>query len=131
MLEFEEYKVKLNGLKPTLVNLGAALKLDSAREEIKALEEEAAQENFWSDIANSQKVLQRTKQLKNKCEKYDKLCSAWDDLFTICEMALDENDDSMRLELRADFDSFQKELEETFEKMMQETDEMFPPEDKK
>ena len=113
MLEFEEYKVKLNGLKPTLVNLGAALKLDSAREEIKALEEEAAQENFWSDIANSQKVLQRTKQLKNKCEKYDKLCSAWDDLFTICEIALDENDDSMRLELRSDFDSFQKELEET------------------
>jgi peptide chain release factor 2 len=31
----------------------------------------------------------------------------------LCEMALEENDDSMRLELRADFDTFQRELEDT------------------
>jgi peptide chain release factor 2 len=113
MLEFEEYKGKLNSLKPTLETLGSALKLDDARREITELEAEAAKEGFWNDIANSQKVLQRTKQLKNKCAKYDKLCSAWDDLYTICEMALDENDDSMRMELRADFDVFQRSLEDT------------------
>ena len=110
MLEFEEYKGKLNALKPTLENLGIALKLDDARSEISELEAEAAKDGFWNDIQNSQKVLQRTKQLKNKCAKYDKLCSAWDDLYTICEMALDENDDSMRMELRADFDTFQRQL---------------------
>ena len=31
MLEFEEYKVKLNNMKPTLDGLGSALKLDDAR----------------------------------------------------------------------------------------------------
>mgnify|MGYP006888351299 CR=1 FL=1 len=30
MLEFEEYKVKLNNIKPTLDGLGTALKLDDA-----------------------------------------------------------------------------------------------------
>ena len=113
MLEFEEYKSKLNALKPTLENLGAALKLDEARAEIRELEAEAAKEDFWNDIQNSQKVLQRTKQLKNKCEKYDKLRAAWEDLYTICEMALDENDDSMRMELRSDFAEFQRKLEDT------------------
>ena len=30
MLEFEEYKVKLNNIRPTLDGLGSALKLDDA-----------------------------------------------------------------------------------------------------
>ena len=33
MIEFEEYKGKLGGLKPTLEELGTALKLDDARRE--------------------------------------------------------------------------------------------------
>ena len=37
MIEFEEYKVKLNGLKPTLDNLEGALHLDLARREIEEL----------------------------------------------------------------------------------------------
>ncbi len=112
MLEFEEYKSKLNALKPTLANLGVALKLDDARREIAELEAEAAKDGFWNDIQHSQKVLQRTKQLKNKCSSFDKLSANWDDLYTICEMALDENDDSMRDELRSDFDVFQRKLED-------------------
>ena len=60
MLEFEEYKSKLNALKPTLDDLGKALKLDDARSEISELEAEALKDDFWSDIQHSQKVLQRT-----------------------------------------------------------------------
>ena len=112
MLEFEEYKSKLNALKPTLDDLGKALKLDDARSEISELEAEALKDDFWSDIQHSQKVLQRTKQLKNKCAAYDKLSSAWDDLYTMCEMALDENDDSMRDELKAEFATFEQKLED-------------------
>ena len=77
MLEFEEYKQKLNGLKPDLENLQTALKLDDARAEIAQLEAEAAQEGFWNDLQRSSKVLQRTKQLKSTCEQFDKLQSAW------------------------------------------------------
>ena len=112
MLEFEEYKGKLNALKPTLDNLGSALKLVEARAEIQELEDEAAKDGFWNDIQNSHKVLQRTKQLKSKCDSFDKLQSNWEDLYTICEMALDEGDDSMREELRTNYAIFQTKLEE-------------------
>ena len=37
MLEFEEYKVKLNNLKPALEVLRGALKLDAAQKEIEEL----------------------------------------------------------------------------------------------
>jgi peptide chain release factor 2 len=112
MLEFEEYKGKLNDLKPTLETLRSALKLDEARAEIAELEKEAAADGFWNDMENSQKVLKRTKQLKNKCQNFEALQSQWDDLYTICEMALEENDDSMLDELTSDFSAFEQALED-------------------
>lgn len=111
MLEFEEYKVKLNGIRPDLDGLGAALKLDEARAEIAELEAESAKEGFWNDLDRSQKVQKRIKQLQQKCEKYEKLQSSWDDLMTICEMALEENDDSMLAELETDYVKLESELE--------------------
>ena len=111
MLEFEEYKVKLNGIKPTLDDLGTALKLEDARAEISQLEAESAKEGFWNDLERSQKVQKRLKQLQQKCEKYEKLRSGWDDLMTICEMALEENDDSMLGELETDYAKLESELE--------------------
>lgn len=111
MLEFEEYKVKLNNMKPTLDGLGSALKLDDARSEIAELEAEGAKEGFWNDLDRSQKVQKRMKQLQQKCEKYEKLQSTWEDLMTICEMALEENDDSMLGELETDYAKLEGELE--------------------
>ena len=111
MLEFEEYKVKLNNMKPTLDGLGSALKLDDARSEIAELEAESAKDGFWNDLDRSQKVQKRMKQLQQKCEKYEKLQSTWEDLMTICEMALEENDDSMLGELETDYAKLESELE--------------------
>ena len=111
MLEFEEYKVKLNNIRPTLDGLGAALKLEDAKREIAELEAESAKDGFWNDLDRSQKVQKRMKQLQLKCEKYEKLCSTWDDLMVICEMALEENDDSMLAELESDYARLEGDLE--------------------
>ena len=113
MLEFEEYKVKLNNIKPTLDVLRDALKLESAEKEIEELEAASERDGFWNDVENSQRVQKRLKQLKNKCEGYEKLTGAWEDMFTLCEMALEENDDSMLEELQSDYAAFEKKLEET------------------
>jgi peptide chain release factor 2 len=111
MIEYDEYKVKLNALKPTLAHLGEALKLTEAEAEAEKLEHESAQEGFWNNLENSQRVLQRIKQLKNKISGYKKLVSRWDDLMTLCQMALEENDDSLLPELSSEFEAFEKDLE--------------------
>ena len=112
MLEFEEYKGKLNTLKPALDDLQDALHLEEAKRQIAELQEESAQDGFWNNVSHSQQVQQRIKQLQTKCEKYDKLCSSWDDLFTMCEMALEEDDASMLEELKAEYDTLSEKLEE-------------------
>ena len=111
MIEFEDYKVKIHGLKPTLDTLRGALKLEDAKKEADELEAQSAQDGFWNDIENSQKVLQRIKHLKHKCEKYDKLASQYEDLLTLCQMAIEENDDSLLPELEEEFAVFEKSLE--------------------
>ena len=100
MLEFEEYKAKLNAAKPSLELLRGALKLEAAQKEIEELEAASERDGFWNDVENSQRVQKRLKVLKGKVENYEKLCAAWDDMMTMCEMAMEENDDSMLEELK-------------------------------
>ena len=112
MIEFEEYKVKLNGLKPTLETLRDGMKLDAAREEIRELEARTSADGFWNDAAAATKVQQQMKRLQDKCETYDRLVKQWDDLYTLCDMALEENDDSLLPELTEDYDKFAARLEQ-------------------
>ncbi len=112
MLEFEEYKVKLNNIKPTLEDLGAALKLTDAKLELEELERQAERDGFWEDLENSQAVSKRIKQLRSKCEGYKRLQDTYDDLYAICEMALEENDDSMLAELVSGYDALNEKLQD-------------------
>jgi len=111
MIQFDDYKQKINGLRPVLDNLKQALKLDEGAEELRILEEESAQDGFWSDLDNSQKVLQRIKQLRDKLGKYNKLSGVWSDLMTLCQMGKEENDPSLLPELMEEFKTFSEALE--------------------
>ena len=113
MLEFEEYKQKLSAIKPSLDLLRGALKLDAAEREIEELEAASAREGFWNDVEKSQKVQKRLKTLQNKRDNYNKLCSSWDDLMTLCDMAIEEGDDSLLEELQTDYAAFEEKVEET------------------
>ena len=113
MLEFEEYKAKLNAAKPDLEVLRGALKLEAAQKEIEELEAASERDGFWNDVENSQRVQKRLKALKSKVENYEKLCAAWDDMLVMCEMAIEEGDDSMLPELQSEFKAFSEKVEAT------------------
>ena len=111
MIEFQDYKQKTNALRPVLDNLKNALRLDEGGEELRRLEEESSGEGFWSNLENSQKVFQRIKQLKDKNAKYGKLAGAWSDLMTLCQMGIEENDETLLPELVDGFEAFSRALE--------------------
>jgi len=111
VIEYDSYKQKLATLEPELVTLATALDLESARHEIRRLEAESTMDGFWNDLENSQKVLQRTKQLQAKVGKYDKLMSRWEDLTTLVEMAIEEDDDSLLEEIAEGYAELEEGLE--------------------
>ncbi len=111
VIEYDSYKQKLAAMEPELVTLATALDLESARHEIRRLEAESTMDGFWNDLENSQKVLQRTKQLQAKVGKYDKLMSRWEDLTTLVEMAIEEDDDSLLDEVAEGYQALEEGLE--------------------
>lgn len=111
LLQYDEYKVKLQALKPQILDLREALGLDRMMTEIEELELKAAQPGFWDDMENSQKVLQKTSQLKANVENYNKLYTLCEDVETMLEMAAEEEDESLLPEIEESYQMAQTELE--------------------
>ena len=111
MIEFDEYKVRLNTLRPRLDELKQSLNIDACNEELERLHMQSESPGFWDDQERSQQVMKKTRSLESKVERYEKMCSQWDDLMTICEMALEENDDSMLDELKDGYHTLEEQME--------------------
>ena len=85
--------------------------------EIEELENKAAEPGFWDDIESSQKVLQKTKSLKTKVEKYERLAAELEDLRTLNELGMEEDDAGVIPEIG---EGLQK-VKESLEKLKLET----------
>ena len=112
VIEYDEYKQKLQALEPTLGELEKALGIPKDRQELKDLQAETEQEGFWNNIEHSQKVSQQIKRLEHRIKKYDRLVSEWEDTVTLCEMAQEEDDASLLPEVTAGYDNLEKEISE-------------------
>lgn len=111
MLQFEEQKMRLSGYESELLDLGDALGLEQLKSEVAKLEKESSSEAFWNDLENSQKVLQKIRQYKNKIESYNLLKAQYDDAMTLIELADEEEDLSLLGEVSDNVDKFISELE--------------------
>ncbi len=112
MLQFDEYKVKLNNILPDLDDLDQALGLAAAAREVEMLESESASDGFWNNLEKAQKVQQRISQLKGKLEGQERRRNTWSDLMTLCEMGNEEEDESLLPELEEGFAKLESDIEE-------------------
>ena len=88
-IEFDAYKHKLNDCRPALDGLADSLNLEGMRNELERLHAMQEAPGFWDDPEKSQKIVVKTRQTESKIEHYEKMLSNWDDLMTICEMAIE------------------------------------------
>ena len=110
-IEFDVYKQKLNEVEPALNGLAESLNMEGLRNELERLHAMQEAPGFWDDPDKSQKIVVKTKQTELKMERYEKMVSSWEDLVTICEMAAEEDDDSMLDELKSGFEALANEME--------------------
>ena len=110
-IKFDEYKVKLNNLQPVLDELGKSLNLSAAEQELEMLQMQATADGFWNDMAKAQKVSTRIKTLQDKLEAQNKRKSQLEDLLVLCEMGMEEDDDSMVEELEEGYAKLESDLE--------------------
>ena len=111
ILALEESKRKLVDLKDTLKELGNQLRIEEARERAADLEKETTVAEFWNDAEKSSQKLREIKQLKDKVESYETLCAKLEDAYTLCEMAIEDNDDGSVEEVVSETEFIETEAE--------------------
>lgn len=95
MVEFEELRLRLLDSEKPIENLKEALAIDSLKAEVEVLENESAAPDFWDDMENSQKVMQKIGSLKAKVTGYESLKSDYEDALVMIELADEEGDLSL------------------------------------
>ncbi len=111
MIQYEELRLAIIDKEEKLRQLKVSLALDKTSQEIAQLEEQTAEGAFWDDVANSQKVLQRISQLKNKVSAYEDLAASYDDALTMIELADEEGDLGLLDECKEIVDTFITKLD--------------------
>jgi len=112
ILALEEAKYKLNGMRSKITDLGSALRIDKLRSEAAELDKLMMAENFWADQTESSRVLKQSKRTKDKIEAYETLERRLEDAIIMCEMAIEENDESMVDEIIKEANEIEAEAEQ-------------------
>ena len=111
IIQLEEAKRTLQGLKGDVEELGSALKIDRLRDEAEELEQKTLMPNFWDDTENSGKILRELKRMKNTLEEYAALRQSLEDTLTLTDMGIEENDESVTEEVTSEVEKIQAGVE--------------------
>ena len=111
IVALEEAKRRLVALFDVVEELGNQLRIEEAKEKCAELERETLVQDFWNDAEKSSKKLQEIKQLKDKYESYEALMAKLEDTFTLCEMAIEANDEDSVEEVVSETDYIEAEAE--------------------
>ncbi len=111
MIQLEELKLKLSENEPLIEDLKEAIGVPRLEEEIKELEKVSSVPDFWDDIENSQRILQKISFIKSRIRNYKKLKNLYEDTETLIDLAIEEKDLSLLDEARKNVELVQKELE--------------------
>ncbi len=111
IVEYEQIRLDLVQMEKPIEELGIALDIDGAKENIAKLEKETLEPDFYNDIKNSQKVLQKIKEFTSKIDRFKSLQTDWEDMTTLVELAIAEDDETLLEEIQTGFNSLSENIE--------------------
>ena len=111
MLELEENKHKLITLKEKISSIAEAINISGIEAEIKDLEAKTAEPGFWDDQQNSSVVLTKMKRLQNKLAKYNKIETDHENLQSLNELLLIDEDIELGKEVLKNTQKLEQEIE--------------------
>ena len=111
MLEFEELNQRLMQSEKPIENLKEALDIDNLVKEVAELEKQSSAPDFWDDMENSQKVMQKIGSLKAKVASYENLKNDFEDAQVMIELANEEEDASLVEDCTKSVDDIEKKIE--------------------
>lgn len=112
LIQLEQSQQLLRELKKGIDELAQSINLEELKTEVASLEQQVNMPDFWSDTENSQTVLKKLKSRKRTLDSYIKLKKDFEDVNTLIEMTIEENDESMVAEIISELNSVKNEYEQ-------------------
>ncbi len=113
MIRTDLYWQKITDLKATLKEAGYSLDIETARNELSALEKELEKEEVYTDLKKSAEYSKKAQAIRNKIEVFDRAEKAISDAEEMITLSEEENDDSFMAEVELEL----KEAEDDIEKI--------------
>ena len=107
----EDIKPRLGELKEKLDQMELSLEVPAKEEKIAELEYKMGEPTFWDDAEEAQKINQELNDVKISVDKYKNLKSKYEDVETLWEMAVEDEDTSLEDEINSDLDAVAEGLE--------------------
>lgn len=79
--------------------------------EIEELEKVSFEPGFYEDMDKAGKILQKIKSLKNKVQGFNDIKNQWEDVSTLVELGIEENDDSVLGEVKTGYSELQEKID--------------------
>lgn len=114
MLVLDQMKIEIQNLKGTLIEVTAALDLESKKKRIEELNREMEEPTFWDDTDKANGKTKELKLFQDLVEKMKKLNAQYTDIIDLIDMGNEEGTDDADLaaEIRSDLDYFETTLED-------------------
>ncbi|MGE4273049.1 MAG: peptide chain release factor 2 [Desulfitobacterium sp.] len=106
-----EWKRELESLETRLADLRDSLDVAQREDKISILEIELQRPDFWDHPESAQKVMQEISYHQEKLKTYTTLRQQLDDLLTLYQLAVEENDESLESEIEEGVKALQQRLE--------------------
>ena len=111
MVLLDQYKYDLQQYAPQMKDLEGALGREEKNARIAQIEEQMHDPDFWTDGEKSGGLMKEMKALKEELNSFDKVKSQYEDLLTLIDMAIEENDGDLEAEIESEFASFVKNID--------------------
>ena len=117
MIEFDQFRLQLEGKTETLAELKDALHIGRVSDELSELEARAQEPDFWSDVEKAQQLQTRIRRLQMRLDAFYGLEKDREDLLVLCELGDEAEDAEVLAEVAEGVAKFMA----AFEKMRLET----------
>lgn len=111
ILQLENARQSLGDLREGIKDLGESIGVETLGKEVEALETKTMEPGFWDKPAESQSVLKQLKHKKSTLEHYIALKKSFDDIETLIDIAIEEDDESLVDEVLGDLNAVRAEYE--------------------
>ena len=110
MVELDNLKIELNNYENDLDEIKSSLNLDYKYKRLDEIEHLMQEPDFWNDIDKANELNKEIKRIKDDIENYDNLKRTYEDIYTMIDLAVDLDDNTVLKEITQMYSAFVKKI---------------------